>query len=141
MSKLNLFDMEDSNNNSFGDVNLEVENSSNSIDLSVYTMKRSDGNKFGSLNVKAGSSAEKIRELGIAVSNVRVATPSGKMCQDNIINELDTILNVDRDDVVVSKKDWGNILSVLGTWITIKGEATHQLQTIYDAFSKYQLGG
>ncbi len=43
MSKLNLFDMEDSNNNSFGDVNLEVENSSNSIDLSVYTMKRSDG--------------------------------------------------------------------------------------------------
>lgn len=139
MSKLNLFDMEDSNNNSFGDVNLEVEDSSNSIDLSVYTMKRSDGNKFGSLNVKAGSSAEKIRELGIAVSNVRVATPSGKMCQDNIINELDTIL--DRDDVVVSKKDWGNILSVLGTWITIKGEATSQLQTIYDAFIKSQLGG
>lgn len=138
MSKLNLFDMEDSNNNSFGDVNLEVEDSSNSIDLSVYTMKRSDGNKFGSLNVKAGSSAEKIRELGIAVSNVRVATPSGKMCQDNIINELDTIL--DRDDVVVSKKDWGNILSVLGTWITIKGEATNQLQTIYDAFIKPQLG-
>lgn len=136
MSKLNLFDMEDSNNNSFGDVNLELEDSSNSIDLNAYTMKRSDGNKFGSLNVKTGISAEKVTELGVAISNIRVATPSGKMCQDNIINELDTILNVDRD-VVVSKKDWGNILSVLGTWITIKGEATNQLQMIYDAFSSF----
>lgn len=136
MSKLNLFDMEDSNNNSFGDVNLELEDSSNSIDLNAYTMKRSDGNKFGSLNVKTGISAEKVTELGVAISSIRVATPSGKMCQDNIINKLDTILNVDKD-VVVSKKDWGNILSVLGTWITIKGEATNQLQMIYDAFSSF----
>lgn len=132
MSKFNIFDMEHSNNNSFGDVNLEVENSDDSMDVSIYTMKSSSGNKFGNLNFKAGSSAEKIRQMGIAISNIHAVTEAGQRCQDSIIDDLSNILD---EDAVISKKDWGKILSTLSIWITIKGEASSQLQAIYDTFS------
>lgn len=126
MSKYNLFDIEDSNDGEFKNINVDIDVPDDNIDLSVFTVKRSHGNKYDGIKVRIGSPAEKIKNIGEQIFNIEPNTQKGKKYKGEILSKIDSMLHSNNQGTI-SQSDSIDIQSKLSNWITIKGEITSQM--------------